>query len=113
MRLVRPIFRLVSILAWVIKGTLLLMGLAALILWPRGYWQKDRLVNQRRIESREAAALEWRWLASERGWIWVSSYRHVWMGRDAAEKLRQDYQSLAFTPGWSKGSQRADDDVLR
>src|SRR4051812_27983356 len=40
MRLVRPIFHLVSILAWIVKGTLLAIAMTALVLWPmsRGRW---------------------------------------------------------------------------
>jgi len=98
---------------WLIKGMLLVIALGVLVLWPRSYWQKDRLVHQRIVESRASAALEWRWLSSERGYIWASIYCIEWAGPLAADELHQSYLSKGFNLGWSKGSQDADREMLR
>ncbi len=109
----QPIFRLVSALLWIVKGTLLAIALAALVLWPRGYWQKGSARESALVESNASAALEWRWLSSECGYVWVSIYRMEWTGTLAANELHQSYLIKGFKLGWSKGSQDADREVLR
>src|SRR5580765_5696135 len=100
-------------LLWPIKGALLIICLAIVVLWVRSYWRKDGLRYVTGLEQDRGPSMRWLWTRSERGWVWLDSIHFSFPGESAVEVKKFLSENPQWSLGWHQETAMADVEVLK
>src|SRR3954463_3286488 len=88
----------------VVKGTLLILCLAVILLWVRSYWRMDQVAQKIASKGAVTSTAETRWVWARRGWVCASRWR-LWDDKALTEReWREKLEANEWSPGWKARS---------
>src|SRR6185369_7156604 len=97
--------RWIRFLLWTIKGGLLIVCLAILVLWVRSYWRADGLSNVAYSMREGDTAMDLRWARSESAWVCAGKIHMAFTDQTAVEVQASYADPAPWTPGWHPSSE--------
>src|SRR6185436_7758502 len=92
--------RWIRFFLWTIKGVLLIVCLALVVLWVRSYWRMDVLHHLTRSDRDGDAVFDQYSMRSERGWVWVGRMHASVVARAVVQRQTNLTDPADFPPGW-------------
>jgi hypothetical protein len=88
----------------VIRGTLLILCLAVIVLWVRSYWRMDQASQKTASQGAVTSTVDIRFASSRRGWVCASRWR-LWDDQALTEQAwREKLEENGWSPGWKARS---------